>query len=58
MSEYIEHDQNGVSIGQVEKKFYTFAAPPDEMRLESGSRLGPVTIAYEVCGTLNRMARW
>lgn len=54
MSEYIEHDGEGISVGVVEKKFYTFAQPPNEMCLESGARLGPVTIAYETCGELNR----
>lgn len=44
VSEYIEHDKNGISVGVVEKKFFTFAHPPNEMRLESGARLGPVTI--------------
>jgi len=53
MSEYIEHDKAGVSVGIVEKKSFTFADPPDEMVLESGSRLGPVTIAYETYGSLN-----
>ncbi len=53
MSEYIEHDKNGVSVGLVEKKFFTFAEPPDELILESGARLGPVTIAYETYGTLS-----
>jgi len=53
MSEYIEHDRNGVSVGIVEKKFYTFAEPPHEMTLESGASLGPVTVAYETYGTLD-----
>ncbi|MBW1768233.1 MAG: homoserine O-acetyltransferase [Deltaproteobacteria bacterium] len=53
MSEYIEHDKDGVSVGLVEKKFFTIAEPPDEMIMESGARLGPVTIAYETYGTLN-----
>ena len=53
MSEYIEHDKDGVSVGLVEKKSFTFAEPPNEMVLESGARLGPVTIAYETCGELN-----
>jgi len=52
MSEYIEHDENGVSVGIVEKKFFTFAEPPDEMRLENGNRLGPVRLAYETYGTM------
>jgi len=50
MSEYIEHDKNRVTVGIVEKKFFTFAHPPDEMVLESGARLGPVTLAYETYG--------
>jgi len=53
MSEYIEHDKEGISVGIAEKKFFTFAHPPNEMVLESGARLGPVTIAYETHGRLN-----
>jgi len=53
VSEYIEHDQQGVSVGLVEKKFFTFGEPPDEMILESGAKLGPVTISYETYGKLN-----
>lgn len=53
MSEYIEHDSDGISVGIVEKKFHTFAAPPNELVLESGARLGPITIAYETMGNLN-----
>jgi homoserine O-acetyltransferase len=53
MSEYIEHDKAGVSVGLVEKKSYTFAEPPNEMILECGAKLGPITIAYETCGKLN-----
>lgn len=41
------------SVGKVTKRYYTFAEPPDEMVLESGARLGPVTIAYETYGTLS-----
>ncbi|MBU0995827.1 MAG: homoserine O-acetyltransferase [Proteobacteria bacterium] len=52
MSEYIEHDQTSVSAGLVEKKFFTFAGSPDEMPLESGAKLGPITISYETLGTL------
>ncbi len=53
MSEYIEHDKNRISVGTVEKKFFTFAEPPNEMTLESGARLGPITLAYETCGNLD-----
>ncbi|MCX5815572.1 MAG: homoserine O-acetyltransferase [Proteobacteria bacterium] len=40
-------------IGLVETKYYTFAHPPDELELESGEKLGPVTLVYETYGTLN-----
>jgi homoserine O-acetyltransferase len=53
MSEYIEHDRQGVSVGIVEKKFFTFAEPPHEMILESGATLGPITLAYETYGKLD-----
>ncbi|QGG46673.1 homoserine O-acetyltransferase MetX [Heliorestis convoluta] len=32
---------------------FTFAISPEEMVLESGHRLGPITLAYETYGTLN-----
>ncbi|MBU8912195.1 MAG: homoserine O-acetyltransferase [Desulfobacterales bacterium] len=54
MSEYIEQDQTGATVGIVEKQFLTFAAPPDRLKLESGADIGPVTIAYETCGALNK----
>ncbi len=53
MSEYFEHDNDGISIGLIEKKFHTMAEPPDELILASGARLGPITVAYETMGTLN-----
>ena len=53
MSEYIEHDKDGISVGIVEKKFFKTAAPPDLMLLENGAKLGPLTIAYETYGELN-----
>ncbi len=53
MSEYSEHGQVGESVGLVEKRAFTFAHPPGEMVLESGARLGPVTLAYETYGSLN-----
>ena len=32
---------------------FTFAYPPDELTLESGEKLGPITLAYETYGKLN-----
>lgn len=37
----------------VSRKHYTFAQPPNEMVLECGARLGPITLAYETLGELN-----
>jgi homoserine O-acetyltransferase len=34
-------------------KYFTFAYPPNEFTLESGEKLGPITLAYETYGTLN-----
>ncbi len=42
------------SVGLVEKRFFTFADPPREMPLDCGAKLGPITLAYETYGTLNR----
>ncbi len=53
MSEYTGHDQAGATIGLVEKQFFTFKDEDDPMALESGATLGPITLAYETCGTLN-----
>ena len=38
----------------VQTRSFTFAEPPDEMVLESGQTLGPITLAYETYGKLNR----
>jgi homoserine O-acetyltransferase len=39
--------------GVVETKYFHFALPPDELLLENGEKLGPVTVAYETYGELN-----
>lgn len=38
----------------VQKQEFVCAQPPDEFVLESGERLGPITVAYETYGELNR----
>ena len=42
------------SVGVVQTKYFSFAEPPDEVILESERTLGPITLAYETYGTLNR----
>jgi homoserine O-acetyltransferase len=41
------------SAGIVETQYFTFAQPLEAFSLESGEKLGPVTLAYETCGKLN-----
>ncbi len=41
------------SVGIVETKYFTFAEPPNEMILDCGRTLGPITLAYETYGVLN-----
>ncbi|MBN1494025.1 MAG: homoserine O-acetyltransferase, partial [Candidatus Omnitrophica bacterium] len=36
-----------------ETKHVTLFTPPNEITLESGKKLGPITVAYETLGTLN-----
>jgi homoserine O-acetyltransferase len=42
------------SVGLVETKYYTFAYPPSKFVLDNGERLGPITVAYETYGELNK----
>ena len=41
------------SIGVVKPKQFTFSGPQDELVLESGQKLSPITLAYETYGELN-----
>ncbi len=38
----------------VETKHFTFAQPPHELKLKSTEKLGPITLAYETYGELNK----
>jgi homoserine O-acetyltransferase len=40
------------SVGVVRTQQFTFAEPPQELELECGQRLGPITLAYETYGDL------
>lgn len=42
------------SVGLVKTQYYTFAHPPNELKLEKGEKLGPVTLAFETYGNLNK----
>ena len=44
---------NKESLGIVKPEYFTFAQSPDELILESGLKLGPITLAYETYGVLN-----
>ncbi|HAM51495.1 MAG TPA: homoserine O-acetyltransferase [Nitrospiraceae bacterium] len=50
----VEHSRDHAGLGIVETEHFTFGFPPDTLLLESGERLGPITIAYETYGSPNR----
>ncbi len=54
MIKKMDNDFRQNSVGIVETMFYSFAEPGNELKLESGDSLGPITIAYETYGKLNR----
>ena len=41
------------SVGIVKTQYLTFAQHPQELLLECGRKLGPITLAYETYGTLS-----
>jgi len=45
---------NRKSVGVVETKYFTFAESPNELVLSSGKKLGPITLAYETYGKLDK----
>ena len=52
MTKIIERTEK--DIGLVETQYFTFGHSPNELVLESGENLGPITLAYETYGTLNK----
>ncbi|MGI9554128.1 MAG: homoserine O-acetyltransferase MetX [Thermodesulfobacteriota bacterium] len=42
------------SVGLVETNYYSFADPPNKFVLDNGRELGPITVAYETYGKLNK----
>jgi homoserine O-acetyltransferase/O-succinyltransferase len=43
------------TVGFVGSKEYQFGFPPDEITLENGEKLGPITVAFETYGELNAL---
>ena len=39
---------------KTQTEYFTFAYPPEELTLESGEKIGPITLAYETYGKLNK----
>lgn len=48
----VPRDYGPGSVGLVETKYFNFAQPPNELVLECGKKLGPITLAYETYGRL------
>ncbi len=42
------------NLCNVETKYFNFANPPGLLELEQGERIGPLVLAYETYGTLNK----
>ena len=48
-----EVSKQASSVGSIETQYFEFAHSPDELILENGDKLGPITVAYETYGKLN-----
>lgn len=53
MENSIVSEKEKNSVGIVKPQYLTFAEPPNEMLLENGTKLGPITICYETYGELS-----
>ena len=42
------------SVGLVETKYFSFVDPPSKFVMDNGRELGPITVAYETYGKLNK----
>ena len=51
--EVLEKARHSGSIGFVETRYFTFATSLNEFILDSGEKLGPITLAYETYGKIN-----
>jgi homoserine O-acetyltransferase/O-succinyltransferase len=47
-----DHDPSPTADGCVQRQYATLYEPPDELVLESGKTLGPITVAYQTYGEL------
>ncbi len=51
---YMEYGAEQEEKMMVDAQYFTFGDPPHELILESGEKLGPITLAYETYGELNQ----
>ena len=50
----VEDAKSESGLSTVQTKYFTFAMPPEELLLDCGEKLGPITVAYETYGSLNK----
>ncbi len=48
-----QHSERNNNVRIVKTNYFHFASPPNELTLENGEKLGPITVAYETYGELN-----
>jgi homoserine O-acetyltransferase len=53
MEKNSKQEDDSRSVGIVQVRHFTFAEAPNTLELDSGERIGPITVAYETYGTLN-----